>query len=58
MTLADPQDSEFGAKAAKDQEEVDRLAAQGVSEDELPDEPPRDEPRAGSKAKPEGESED
>ena len=56
MTLADAQDSAFGAQAAKDQEEVDRLESEGVSEDEMPDRPAHQEPRAGSKAAPEGES--
>lgn len=50
MSLMDPEDREFGHKAAQDQEKVDALEKEGVSEDELPDEPPRDSPRAGGKA--------
>jgi hypothetical protein len=45
----DPQDQEFGAQAAADQEEVDKLAAAGVTEQELPDDPKR-APRAAGKA--------
>lgn len=50
MSLMDPEDQQFGHKAAEDQEEVDALANRGVTEDELSDEPPRKEPRAGRKA--------
>lgn len=50
MTLMDPEDQEFGRKAAEDQEKVDELERQGVSEDELSDDAPRDAPRAGRKA--------
>jgi hypothetical protein len=46
----DPEDQEFGRKAAEDQEKVDRLAEKGVSEEELSDEPARQEPRPGRKA--------
>jgi hypothetical protein len=48
----DPQDKEFGATAARDQERADRLEEQGVDEESLPDEPAAD-PRAGGKAEPE-----
>ncbi len=47
----DPQDKAFGAAASRDQEIVDHLAEQGVTENELPDEPAR-HPRAGGKAEP------
>lgn len=47
----DPQDKAFGAAASRDQDIVDSLAEQGVTEDELPDEPTR-HPRAGGKAVP------
>ena len=50
MSLMDPEDQKFGHKAAQDQEKVDELEREGVAEDELSDEPPRDEPRAGRKA--------
>jgi len=50
MTLADPEDQEFGRKAAEDQAKVDELAERGVSEDDLPEESPREEPRAARKA--------
>ena len=50
MSLMDPEDQQFGHKAAEDQEEVDRLEEQGVTEEDLSDDPPRDEPRAGRKA--------
>jgi hypothetical protein len=50
MSLMDPEDQKFGHKAAHDQEKVDELERQGVSEEDLSDEPPRDEPRAGRKA--------
>jgi hypothetical protein len=45
----DPEDQEFGRKAAEDQEKVDQLA-EGVSEEDLSDEPTREEPRPGRKA--------
>ncbi len=48
---ADPQDRQFGAAASEDQEEVERLEAQGVAEEDMPDQP-RAAPRAGGKAKP------
>jgi hypothetical protein len=51
----DPQDHAFGEAAREDQETVDKLAEVGVTEDEMPDEPMR-EPRAGGKARPEGET--
>lgn len=51
----DPQDKQFGAAAARDQERVDELESEGVGEDELPDEPAR-APRPGGKARPDGES--
>ncbi len=47
----DPQDNQFGRAAAEDQELVDELAEDGVSEDELPDAPAYT-PRAGDKAPP------
>ena len=50
MSLMDPEDQEFGRKAAEDQDTVDALEDKGVTEDELSDEPPRKEPRAGRKA--------
>lgn len=50
MTLMDPEDQVFGYKAAQDQEKVDELERQGVSEEDLSDEPPREGPRAGRKA--------
>jgi hypothetical protein len=50
MSLADPEDQEFGRKAREDQEKVDALAEQGVDEEDLPDDPPRETPRAGRKA--------
>jgi hypothetical protein len=53
--LQDPQDKAFGAAASRDQEVVDKLEMQGVTEDQLPDEPAR-HPRAGGKARPEGET--
>ena len=49
----DPGDQEFGAAASRDAEKVDRLAREGVSEQELPDEPQR-EPGASGKAAPAG----
>lgn len=42
----------FSQAAAADQEEVDRLAARGVDEDDLPDQPARERPSAGGKAEP------
>ena len=50
LTLMDPEDQQFGHKAAEDQDEVDALADKRVTEDELSDEPPQKEPRAGRKA--------
>jgi hypothetical protein len=47
----DPQDQEFGAEAAADQEEVDKLDAEGVGEQDLPDSPEKS-PRAAGKAEP------
>jgi hypothetical protein len=49
----DPQDKAFGAAASRDQDIVDALDANGVTKDELPDEPTR-HPRAGGKAEPAG----
>lgn len=46
----DPEDQEFGWKAAEDQEKVDQMEEKGVSEEELPEEPTRKEPRPGRKA--------
>lgn len=48
----DPQDKQFGAAAAEDQNAVDEMTKQGIAEDELSDEPLR-RPRAGGKAEPE-----
>jgi hypothetical protein len=45
----DPQDQEFGAQAAADQEPVDELDADGIEEEELPDSPEK-APRAAGKA--------
>jgi hypothetical protein len=50
MSLMDPEDQQFGHKAAQDQDKVDALEDKGVTEDELSDESPRKEPRAGRKA--------
>lgn len=50
MSLMDPEDQEFGRKAAQDQEKVDELERQGVSEEDLSDEPPSHEARPGRKA--------
>lgn len=50
MSLMDPEDQEFGRRAARDQEAVDALEEQGVSEEDLPDDAPRKEPRPGRKA--------
>lgn len=49
---ADRADQDFGQAAAEDQERVDRLEAEGMDEEDLPDESER-EPRAGRKAEPE-----
>ena len=49
MSLMDPEDQEFGRKAAQDQEKVDELERQGVSEEDLSDEPPSHEPRPAVK---------
>ena len=45
----DPQDQAFGAASREDQELVDELEKEGVTEDELPDQPAR-HPRAAGKA--------
>lgn len=47
----DPQDRQFGAAAAADQELVDQLADEGVPIDTLSD-TSDSEPRAGNKAPP------
>jgi hypothetical protein len=47
----DHQDKAFGAAASRDQEVVDALEKEGVTADELPDEPAQ-HPRAGGKAEP------
>lgn len=47
----DPQDKAFGAAVSRDQDTVDKLEEQGVSLDEMPDEPSQ-HPRAGGKAEP------
>jgi hypothetical protein len=45
----DPQDQEFGAEAAADQEAVDKLNDEGIGEQEMPDSPAKS-PRAAGKA--------
>jgi hypothetical protein len=52
MSLMDPEDQEFGHKAAEDQEVVDALEERGLTEEDLPDEQPVNGPRAGRKAEP------
>ncbi len=47
----DSQDKQFGKAAAEDQELVDQLEDEGVSANELSDEPGR-HPRAAGKAEP------
>ena len=47
----DPQDKQFGATAAADQDLVDELEDEGVTMDQLP-ETPASKPRAGNKAEP------
>jgi hypothetical protein len=47
----DSQDKAFGAAASRDQDIVDELEKEGVTEDELADEPAR-RPRAAGKAEP------
>ena len=54
MSMPDPQDRAFGAEAAKDQEIVDELDDSGALEEDLP-ERRGDLPRAGGKARPEGD---
>lgn len=51
--IKDPQDKEFGATASRDQEIVDELERNGVTEDELPDEPAH-HPRSAGKAEVQG----
>ena len=50
-TRQDPQDKAFGAAAAADQEFVDQLDDEGVTEEDLPD-VPAEAPRAAGKAEP------
>ncbi len=50
MSLMDPEDQKFGRQAAQDQELVDTLEEQGVTEEELPDHPAHEDPRPGRKA--------
>jgi hypothetical protein len=50
----DPHDQAFGSAASHDQDVADALEEAGVTEESLSAEPAR-EPRAGGKAKPEGE---
>lgn len=50
MSLMDPEDEEFGRRAGQDQELVDELEKEGVTQDELPDRAPREGPRPGRKA--------
>ena len=55
MSTPDPQDRAFGAEATKDQEIVDEFDDSGALEEDLPkgrDNPPR----AGGKARPDGEN--
>lgn len=47
----DPQDKAFGASAADDQDFVDQLDDEGVTEDELPERAEK-APRAAGKAEP------
>jgi hypothetical protein len=47
----DPQDKAFGSAASRDQDIVDEREREGVTEDEVPDEPIRP-PRAGGKSEP------
>ena len=51
--VKDPQDQEFGMQAAADQDEVERLEAEGVRERQMPDSPDKS-PRAAGKAEPSG----
>ena len=48
----DPQDMEFGAQAAADQRRVDELEEQGIRNQDMPDSPPEEAPRAAGKAEP------
>jgi hypothetical protein len=50
MSLVDPDDQKFGRQAAEDQELVDTLETEGVTEEELPDDPAHEDPRPGRKA--------
>ena len=50
MSLMDPEDQNFGSKTTEDQEFVDALDEEGVTAEDLSDESPREEPRAGRKA--------
>jgi hypothetical protein len=47
----DPQDRQFGAAAARDQEREEQLEERGVDQQSMPDET-RPSPRAGAKATP------
>lgn len=47
----DRQDQEFGAQAAADQEKVDQLETEGVTQDEMPGSA-QESPRAAGKAEP------
>lgn len=47
----DPQDRQFGAAAARDQEREEQLEREGVDQESMPDEP-GSRPRAGDKAEP------
>lgn len=47
----DPQDRQFGAAAARDQDREEQLEEQGVDEGAMPDRPAAS-PRAGDKAEP------
>lgn len=49
--VKDPEDEQFGATAERDAEKVDRMAAGGADEENMP-EVPGNAPRPGTKAEP------
>lgn len=49
----DPQDRQFGAAAARDQDRVDSLEERGADDEDMPEQP-ASRPRAAGKAEPEG----
>lgn len=51
-SYADPQDLQFGRAAAKKEETLDKMLAQGLIPEELDEEPRSVRPRAGGKAEP------